>query len=139
VIARQAHQRTRTRKPELRTLVFVYGTLLVGERNHRLLTGAQLLCDAATPPRFQLHDLGAYPGMVRRGKHAVAGELYEIGEAMLAALDRLEDHPRFYRRTTIVLDGGRRVQTYLLRRDQVQGYPIITSGSWRARGSKGTP
>jgi gamma-glutamylaminecyclotransferase len=129
----------RPRAPELRTLVFVYGTLLVGETNHRLLTGAQLICEASTAPRFQLHDLGAYPGMVRRGKHAVAGEVYEVGEAMLASLDRLEDHPRFYRRTSIVLDGGRRVQTYLLRRDQVEGYPIIASGSWRARGSKGTP
>lgn len=119
--------------------MFVYGTLLVGERNHRLLTGAQLLCEAKTPPRFQLHDLGAYPGLVLRGKHAVAGEVYEVGEAMLAALDRLEGHPRFYRRTSLVLDGGRRVQTYLLTREQVEGYPVITSGSWRSRHPKATP
>jgi gamma-glutamylaminecyclotransferase len=139
VRTRRGARSARPRAPEPPALVFVYGTLLVGERNHRLLTGAQLICDAATPPRFQLHDLGAFPGMVRGGKHAVAGEVYEVGEAMLAALDRLEDHPRFYRRTRIVLDGGRRVQTYLLTREQVEGYPVIASGSWRARPSKETP
>jgi gamma-glutamylaminecyclotransferase len=125
--------------PERRTLIFVYGTLLVGEPNHRLLTGAQLICDARTPPRFTLHDLGPYPAMVRGGKHAVPGELYEVGEAMLAELDRLERHPRWYRRTRMILDDGRPVQTYLMTREQVARYPVIASGSWRARGSKGTP
>jgi gamma-glutamylaminecyclotransferase len=123
----------RKRVPELRKLVFVYGTLLVGERNHRLLKGAQLICDAKTAPRFHLHDLGPYPGLVRGGKHAVAGELYEVDQGTLADLDRLEDHPRYYRRTRIVLSDGTRAETYLLTLAQVAGRPIIASGSWRTR------
>jgi gamma-glutamylcyclotransferase (GGCT)/AIG2-like uncharacterized protein YtfP len=117
----------------------VYGTLLGGEPNHRLLAEAERICEATTAPRFQLHDLGAYPGLVRGGTQAVAGEVYAVGEATLAALDRLEGHPRFYRRTSIVLDDRRRVQSYLLTREQVDGCPVIASGSWRARGSKATP
>ena len=72
------------------TCVFVYGTLLAGEPNHRLLTGARLVAEARTKPAFELRDLGAFPGLVRGGQHAVAGEVYEVDVATLAALDRLE-------------------------------------------------
>ncbi len=51
----------------------------------------------------------------------------------LAALDRLEGHPRFYRRTRIALEDGAAVETYLLAPEQVEGRPVIDSGSWRAR------
>lgn len=114
------------------TRVFVYGTLLAGEPNHRLLTGARLVTEARTKPAFELRDLGAFPGLVR-GAHAVAGEVYEVDEPMLAALDRLEGHPRFYRRTRIALEDGAVVETYLLAPEQVEGRPVIDSGSWRAR------
>ena len=113
--------------------VFVYGTLLAGEANHGLLATARLLGPARTPPRFALHDLGAYPALVRGGRAAVAGEVYEVDAPTLAALDRLEDHPEYYRRTAIVLAGGAAVETYLLVPAQVAGTPVIASGDWRAR------
>ena len=70
---------------------------------------------------------------MRGGEHAVAGEVYEVDEATLAALDRLEGHPRFYRRTRIALEDGAAVETYLLAPEQVEGRPVIDSGNWRAR------
>ncbi|MEZ4323566.1 MAG: gamma-glutamylcyclotransferase family protein, partial [Polyangiales bacterium] len=88
------------------TRVFVYGTLLAGEPNHRVLAGARLVANARTQPAFELRDLGPFPGLVSGGAHAVAGEVYEVDEATLAALDRLEGHPRFYRRTRIALEDG---------------------------------
>lgn len=115
------------------TRVFVYGTLLAGEPNHRLLTDARLIAEARTKPAFELRDLGAFPGLVRGGEHAVAGEVYEVDAATLAALDRLEGHPRFYRRTRIALEDGATVETYLLAPEQVEGRPVIDSGNWRAR------
>jgi gamma-glutamylaminecyclotransferase len=114
------------------TRVFVYGTLLAGEPNHRLLTGARLVAEARTKPAFELRDLGPFPGLVSGGAHAVAGEVYEVDEATLAALDRLEGHPRFYRRTRIALEDGAAVETYLLAPEQVEGRPVIASGNWRS-------
>lgn len=114
-------------------LVFVYGTLLTKEPNHRLLIRARLVGRARTKPGFELHHLGGFPGMVRGGDGVVVGEVFEVDAPTLAALDRLEGHPRFYRRTSIVLDGGAAAEAYLLRPDQVEGRPVIVSGDWRRR------
>lgn len=85
-----------------------------------------------TKPEFELRDLGSYPALVPGGEQAVSGELYEVDERTLASLDRFEGHPRFYRRARIVLADGATAETYLLSRHQVDGRPIIASGSWRA-------
>ncbi|QDF03377.1 gamma-glutamylcyclotransferase family protein [Myxococcus xanthus] len=113
------------------TRVFVYGTLLSGEPNHRLLRGARLIGPARTQPRFTLHDYGPFPALASRGKHAVEGEVYEVDAHMLAALDRLEGHPRFYKRTSIALDGAGRVEAYLFPKERLAGRPVIESGCWR--------
>jgi gamma-glutamylcyclotransferase (GGCT)/AIG2-like uncharacterized protein YtfP len=114
------------------TRVAVYGTLLAGEANHRLLASARGLGEARTVRGFSLFDLGAFPGMVAEGAGVVECELYEVDEATLVTLDRLEGHPRFYRRTQIHFDDGSLAEAYLLRRRDVQGCPRIPSGSWRA-------
>lgn len=121
------------------TRVFVYGTLLAGEPNHRLLARARLVAEGRTPPEYELRDLGAFPGLVGDGAHAVEGEVYEVDPETLAALDRLEGHPGFYRRTPITLADGAAVQTYLIPPERVAGRPVITSGSWRARRQERRP
>ncbi|NOJ79223.1 gamma-glutamylcyclotransferase family protein [Myxococcus xanthus] len=113
------------------TRVFVYGTLLSGEPNHRLLRGARLIGPARTQPHFTLYDYGPFPALASRGKHTVKGEVYEVDALMLAALDRLESHPRFYRRTPITLDEVGRVEAYLFPKERLSGRPIIESGCWR--------
>ena len=115
------------------TAVFVYGTLLQGEGNHDLLARARFVGPGRTAPRFALHDLGAFPGLVDGGEHAVEGEVYIVRPDTLARLDQLEGHPRFYRRAPIALEDGSTVETYLLPRNRVEGRPVIASGSWRAR------
>jgi gamma-glutamylcyclotransferase (GGCT)/AIG2-like uncharacterized protein YtfP len=52
--------------------------------------------------------------MVAGGRDAVPGELYRVTRATLAATDRLEGHPHFYRRQEVELEDGRRALTYLL-------------------------
>jgi len=111
--------------------VFVYGTLLSGEPNHRLLADAELVGAARTEPDFDLVSLGAFPAMIAGGATAIAGEVYEVDRPTLDALDRLEGHPRFYRRRAVRLDDGGEVLAYLLTPDQVRGRPRITSGDWR--------
>ncbi len=102
-------------------------------RSPASIAGLGVLIDLATERQRQLHDLGTYPGLVAGGEYAIAGGLYAVDEATLAALDRLEGTPDFYRRVSIVLVGGTSAETYLLTPEQVAGHPVIASGSWRAR------
>jgi gamma-glutamylcyclotransferase len=112
-------------------LVFVYGSLLEGQSNHRWLSRARKVGQACTQAAFDFFSLGAFPGLVAGGHTAVEGEVYEVDAITLAALDRLEGHPSFYRRTRIELDDGSVVETYLLTPRQVEGCLPIHSGSWR--------
>lgn len=114
------------------TRVFVYGTLLPGEGNHELLRGARRVGPARTLPRYRLHDLGAYPALVAGGATAVVGEVWEVDDVTLAALDRLEDHPDYYRREPVALDGEAPAEGYLLPVAHVAGTPVIHAGDWCA-------
>jgi gamma-glutamylcyclotransferase (GGCT)/AIG2-like uncharacterized protein YtfP len=118
-----------------RYLCFVYGSLMRNMGNHRVLVRARFVRTAHTPASFTLHDLGAYPGMIGGGTTRVHGELYEVNEETLAALDRLEGHPRFYRRSEISLCDGTRVLSYLLA-ERRSRCPAIAGGDWRAHLAK---
>ena len=96
------------------SLLFVYGTLLRGQRNHSSLAAAQYLGRVRTAASYTLVSLGPFPALREGGSAAVEGELYEVDPAILAALDRLEGHPDFYRRGTVLLADGRASVTYFL-------------------------
>lgn len=115
-----------------RTRVFVYGTLLSGEPNSHLLERGDLVSKATTEPSFELVSLGAFPGMVAGGETAVRGEVYAVDRWTLTAMDRLEGHPRFYRREPIRMDDGTEALAYLLSGEQAAGKTKIASGDWRS-------
>ena len=108
--------------------VFVYGSLLRGESNHRVLGGSKMVGIGLLPDAV-MYDLGSYPAVVR-GEGCVVGEVYEVTTDVLRALDRLEGHPHFYRRTECVLDDGEAVETYLFTRRPGGG--VVSGGSWRS-------
>jgi gamma-glutamylcyclotransferase (GGCT)/AIG2-like uncharacterized protein YtfP len=112
--------------------LFVYGTLLRGERNHGYLEGCAFLRETATQPGFRLVDLGGYPGMVKAAGGCVAGELYRVSAPALAAIDELEQHPVVYWRTEVRLVDRRTVQTYLLHPERARGRPPVPEGDWRS-------
>lgn len=114
-------------------MVFVYGTLLRGEPNHDFLAPARLVRGARTEPSFELVSLGPFPAMVPGGEAAVVGEVYEVDAETLAALDRLEGHPDFYRREWIRLEGGGEVLAYMMAPARVLGRPRISGGDWIGR------
>jgi gamma-glutamylcyclotransferase (GGCT)/AIG2-like uncharacterized protein YtfP len=116
-------------------VIFVYGSLMSGFGNHRLLARARLLGPARTVPAFTLISLGAYPGMLAGGTTSVAGELYEVDANTLTALDRFEGVPHFYQRLRIRLAGGRVADAYVLPASQRRSYPVIETGDWRTFGS----
>ncbi|MFI5399902.1 MAG: gamma-glutamylcyclotransferase [SAR324 cluster bacterium] len=111
--------------------VFVYGSLLQGGVNHGLLREATLIGPGHTLPAYRLVDLGPYPGMVAPGTTAVAGEVYRVPERLLAELDRLEEHPETYVRSTVRLSDGREAVAYLLRPRHAAGRSEVANGDWR--------
>lgn len=87
-------------------LVFVYGTLKRGGRNHAQMSGGRFVGPARTQSGWALHDLGSYPGMVPApdAPEGIVGELWEISDPLLAKLDRFEGvHEGLYRRETLAL------------------------------------
>ena len=116
--------------PTTRIRVFVYGTLRAGEPNHYLLDDRALVGSVCTEATFELVSLGAFPAMIEGGGTSVVGEVYEIDPVTLAALDRLEGHPRFYQRRPIRLTDGAEVLAYLLSPEQAHGQTRIPSGDW---------
>jgi gamma-glutamylcyclotransferase (GGCT)/AIG2-like uncharacterized protein YtfP len=86
--------------------VFFYGSLKRGHYNHGRLAAARFVCDAKTAPEYRLFDVGYYPAMVEdRAGISIQGEIYEVDDATLASLDRLEGHPDYYRRERINVEG----------------------------------
>lgn len=118
------------------TRVFVYGSLLAGEPNHRHMGRARLLGIARTAPLYALVDTGPYPALIDAAQVGVApgaivGELYEVTDAELAALDAFEGHPHWYRRGSIALDDASTAEAYFAGPAIAEGHPVIPCGCWR--------
>lgn len=88
--------------------VFVYGTLKTGETNHRIMTNpgngrSTFIGQARTLKKWPLVLVSKYeiPCLLPREGlgHEVCGEVYQVDDRMLEALDRLESHPDYYVRS----------------------------------------
>ncbi|MGL4422817.1 MAG: gamma-glutamylcyclotransferase family protein [Gemmataceae bacterium] len=95
-------------------ILFVYGTLRRGERNHRRIADQTFLGLARTEPEYKRLNLGPYPGLVA-GTESVAGELYQVSDCALGELDDFEGVPTLFDRRAIALidrPPGELVQAY---------------------------
>lgn len=87
--------------------VFVYGTLKRGFPNHAYMAGATFIAPATTVERFPLLVGGDWftPYLLPEAGEGfqVAGELWDVPDAMMPALDDLESThlPNGYRRVEI--------------------------------------
>jgi gamma-glutamylcyclotransferase (GGCT)/AIG2-like uncharacterized protein YtfP len=109
--------------------VFVYGTLRREQVNHHLLEAARFCGHHTTGPWYKMVNLGSYPGVVKRGRTRIQGEVYEVGPETMAMLDRLEGYPTLYTRELIPTPWGR-AWIYLYR-GSLQDRESIASGVWR--------
>lgn len=114
---------------KLTSLVFVYGTLRRDEVNHHLLESARYRGKHITEPCYKMVDLGAYPGVVKRGRTRIQGEVYEVSQEEMATLDRLEGYPTDYTRELIPTPWGR-AWIYLYR-GSLRDRKRIAGGIWR--------
>jgi gamma-glutamylaminecyclotransferase len=90
-----------------KTIVFVYGTLKRGQRNHSLLQDQEFLGEARTLPRYRLYDCGRYPALVHDRVNGVAvfGEVWRVSDEVLRRMDAYECAPELYSRRVILLEG----------------------------------
>lgn len=113
-------------------LIFVYGTLLRGESNHRELGPARYVTDACTEPSYELVNMGHYPALLEHGSDAVRGEIFDVPDEWLGHLDLFEDVPTLYERKRIALSDNEAI-AYVMRREVAGTAPRIPGGDWRAR------
>ncbi len=81
-------------------LVFVYGTLMRGERANDFLRGAEYVGDAVLQD-YAMYDLGSYPGIIAHAGEAVLGELYNVDDATVSRLDEYESEGSLYHRNKV--------------------------------------
>lgn len=93
--------------PGAPAILFVYGTLKRGRRNHRLIADQEYLGEAVTRARYRVFDLGPYPGLVADPANglAVRGELWAVSACCLAELDDFEGVPDLFDRRPVAVAG----------------------------------
>lgn len=124
--------------------IFVYGTLKRGGINHHFLRRARHVVATHTLLRFTMVSCGPFPAIVADGRREVYGEVYEVDQATLRELDKLEDVPNLYERVPITLADGSAAEAWVMRPEDAADFPVIPSGRWmtaeeRARGGTADP
>ena len=97
--------------------VFVYGTLLPGYSNHRLVEDLVHSVTAGVVGGFRLLDVGSFPGARPAPAFGVRGDILTLKEPeeALYRLDALEGVPRLYTRewVTVETDAGTKVGAWM--------------------------
>jgi gamma-glutamylcyclotransferase (GGCT)/AIG2-like uncharacterized protein YtfP len=91
--------------------VFVYGTLLQGQGNHKAFLGSSYFLGSATT-KDMFAVFGSNFPLARKPIEAdnsfftgqISGEVYGVTKDILRKLDRLEGHPNFYERRIILTE-----------------------------------
>ena len=113
--------------------LFVYGTMLAGEREHALLAGALFVGPARTRPRYTLVEVPPYAAILQEGTVSVIGELYLLDKRQRYTIDVQRQYPVLLHRIIVGLDDGSEAEAYAMREDQVRGKRRIKHGSFRDR------
>jgi gamma-glutamylcyclotransferase (GGCT)/AIG2-like uncharacterized protein YtfP len=116
----------------MRNLVAVYGSLLKGLGNHRVL-GDSTLVGKGTVKGFDMFSLGGFPG-IKSGGGSIKVEVYEVeNQAGMDRLDCLEGYrgpgeSNFYDRTTVPTEYGE-AYIYTLE-NYYDGDEFVPNGDW---------
>eukprot|EP01065_Artemidia_motanka_P040883 TRINITY_DN5211_c1_g1_i1.p1 TRINITY_DN5211_c1_g1~~TRINITY_DN5211_c1_g1_i1.p1 ORF type:complete len:728 (+),score=206.32 TRINITY_DN5211_c1_g1_i1:59-2242(+) len=131
-------------------LVFVYGSLMQGKHNHRLLRvhrgdsaflgKARLLGPPSGPP-YVMVDNGGHPHVYESADGgSIFGELYRCVPRVVENVDALQRHPTWYKRQErpavyASASGEKQVQVWVYLYTDVQGckyLPRVPEGNWRS-------
>lgn len=113
--------------------VFVYGTLMRGQRAHHLLAGGRCL-GAFVLENYAMHHLGRYPGIKPCPGERVYGEVYEVDDDAVEQMDRYEGNGSLYNRVcarAVCPERMVEVQVYVYGQS-VEGMPLMPEpwGGW---------
>ena len=120
----------------MKTVILItYGTLMTGERNHRLCKNAVSIRPCTI--KGTLYDTGyGFPAFVPKGDNEVKAELIEIPLADWSAVDQLEGYPRFYDRRlyrATLEDGGKTKAWIYIMNELPPRAQVIPGGDWKNR------
>lgn len=111
-----------------RTRIAVYGSLLKGFGNHRLIQDSKYIGDGLTKPEYTMVSLGGFPGVIKNGNNSIYFQVYELDDETFKRVDRLEGHPAFYKRDIIETEYGD-VWMYFLDESYLE-HEKVESGNW---------
>lgn len=119
------------------TTVFVYGTLMTNHPNHYLLNlvGTPAV---TVDSHYEMQNHGGFPSINKDGNTQVVGEVFEVNQYQLARLDRLENHPNWYKReeVQVELENGEVVTAWVYIMASARRWdtdlPVIESSDWNA-------
>jgi gamma-glutamylcyclotransferase (GGCT)/AIG2-like uncharacterized protein YtfP len=123
--------------------VFVYGTLRPPKHNSqpedsRYYSTVANCIDEAVPARLfgaDIFDLGTFPGVVQ-GNGVVNGDLLTVTAPVLAIMDRIEGHPKFFKREKASVQtekGSVQAWVYWAPPNLIVGRSVISGGDWLTR------
>lgn len=117
--------------------VFICGSALRGQPDHKNLQSAKFIKQAATAPRYRLHAAadGWHPAIyeVAQGGISIPGEVYEMSLEQYEHLSATEP-PNMYP-SDVVLEDGEVLTAFLYPKELVEKYnwqDISDYGGWAA-------
>ena len=127
-------------------LVFVYGTLMRGNRNHRWMLqdnpGAEFVGEGWAEGVALYKVTSGYPGVILEAGSRTRGEVFRVDQQILRRMDDLEDEGDLYRREKVAvsLDEGPTVETWVYLWNRVPDPATRVPEErqpWRSRRSRG--
>ena len=113
--------------------LFVYGTMMSGQREHSVVEAAELVGRVQTEPRYTLVDVDVYAALIADGRTSIHGELYLVDLMHLAFVDRARQVPHLFRRSAVTLSDGTLAESHFLSMEQVRGKRRLGHGNWLER------
>lgn len=133
----------------MQNLLFVYGTLRQNYGNHGFLKNAHFFGEGKTQDKFVMHCRGSVPFVSEsQAISQIVGEVYEIDDNTLAAIDQLEGcYPKrddsgefesssWYVRKQVPIqfgEGDNAIYIWMYFNEQETQHPIIPTGDYKDR------